>query len=61
MCNNATAWPVLPAVPTVEKEVVPVNAEQNHHILKLLLAVICPVAILGHYTYTMAYLHILYL
>jgi len=47
MCNNATAWPVLPAVPTVEKEVVPVNAEQNHHILKLLLAVICPVAILG--------------
>ena len=47
MCNNATDWPALPDVPTVEKEPVPVSTEQNSHIIKLLLAVICPVAILG--------------
>ena len=47
MCNNATDWPDLPDVPTVEKEAVPVSTEQNSHIVKLLLAVICPVAILG--------------
>ena len=48
MCNEAAAWPVLPEVPSLEKDVVVVDsAEQNTHILKLLLAVICPVAILG--------------
>jgi len=47
MCNNNTGWPELPDVPTVEKDVVSMSPADNHHILKLLLAVICPVAILG--------------
>lgn len=57
MCNNATDWPALPDVPTVEKEPVPVSTEQNSHIIKLLLAVICPVAILGkHFSHISSHL-----
>jgi len=48
MCNNNTAWPELPGVPTdVDKEVVEVNSEQSQHIVRLVLAVVCPVAVLG--------------
>jgi len=47
MCNENAEFPELEAVPVVEKEPVPSFADQNGHILKLLLAVICPVAILG--------------
>jgi len=62
MCNNETEWPALPDVPVVEKEAVTVApSEQNQHIIKLLLAVVCPVAILGLLVtmilFVMRYLH----
>jgi len=48
MCNNATGWPDLPGVPTdVDKEVVELNSEQSQHVVRLVLAVVCPVAVLG--------------
>merc|ERR1740123_2240946 len=48
MCNNATGWPHLPGVPTdVDKEVVEVNSEQPQHVVRLVLAVVCPIAVLG--------------
>jgi len=48
MCNNATDWPNLPEVPTdVEKEVLAASSEHTEHIVRLVLAVVCPVAILG--------------
>ena len=49
MCNNETAWPELPDVPThVEKEAVGgVVAEHRGHIVRLVLAVLVPVAVLG--------------
>ena len=48
MCNNATDWPVLPGVPRdVEKEVVEVGREKTEHVVRLVLAVVCPVAVLG--------------
>ena len=48
MCNNATGWPHLPGVPTdVDKEVVEVNSEQSQHVVRLVLAVVCPIAVLG--------------
>lgn len=49
MCNNKTdTWPELPIVPThVEKEVVAASQEQAEHIVRLVLAVVCPVAVLG--------------
>ena len=61
MCNNATDWPALPDVPTVEKEPVPASTEQNSHIIKLLLAVICPVAILGkHFSHILSHFLLLF-
>jgi activin receptor type-1 len=48
MCNNATDWPQLPEVPTdVEKEVISANSEHSQHIVRLVLAVVCPVGVLG--------------
>jgi len=48
MCNNATDWPQLPEVPTdVEKEVISASSEHTQHIVRLVLAVVCPVAVLG--------------
>ena len=49
LCNNGTDWPQLPAVPThVEKEAVGgAGAEHSGHIVKLVLAVLVPVAVLG--------------
>jgi hypothetical protein len=48
MCNNATEWPVLPEVPGhVGREVVGVGREQGEHVVRLVLAVVCPVAVLG--------------
>ena len=49
MCNNETAWPELPDVPThVEKEAVGgAVAEHTGHIVRLVLAVLVPVAVLG--------------
>jgi len=48
MCNNATDWPELPDVPTeVEKEVISASEEHTAHIVRLVLAVVCPVAVLG--------------
>ena len=47
-CNNATAWPELPAVPSVESE--PVDGAgrgRGGHVARLVLAVVCPVAVLG--------------
>jgi len=46
MCNNETDWPSLPDVPThVEKEVV--TDHSSGHIVRLVLAVLVPVAVLG--------------
>ena len=49
MCNNDTMWPQLPDVPThVEKEVVGgQGSEHGGHIIRLVLAVLVPVAVLG--------------
>ena len=48
MCNNNTGWPDLPGVPTdVDKEVVEINSEQSQHVVRLVLAVVCPIAVLG--------------
>ena len=48
MCNNNSAWPVLPGVAThVEREVLEVAREHSSHILRLGLAVVCPVLVLG--------------
>eukprot|EP00088_Acartia_fossae_P063202 TRINITY_DN7686_c0_g1_i1.p1 TRINITY_DN7686_c0_g1~~TRINITY_DN7686_c0_g1_i1.p1 ORF type:complete len:599 (+),score=92.81 TRINITY_DN7686_c0_g1_i1:110-1906(+) len=47
MCNEFAEFPELDPVPVVEKEPVPSFTEQNGHIIKLLMAVICPVAVLG--------------
>ena len=46
MCNNETDWPSLPDVsPHVEKEVV--TDHSSGHIVRLVLAVLVPVAVLG--------------
>jgi len=49
LCNNKTnTWPELPEVPvTVEEVAVAANTEQSEHIVRLVLAVVCPVAVLG--------------
>ena len=51
MCNNATAWPSLPDLPAVGREVLTAGPEHSGHIIRLLMAVICPVAILGPFNY----------
>merc|ERR1719187_238840 len=47
MCNNLTDFPKLPDVPVVDREVMEATAEQPEHILRLVLAVVCPVLVLG--------------
>jgi hypothetical protein len=47
MCNNETDWPVLPDLPAVERESLAPGPEHSGHIIRLLLAVVCPIAILG--------------
>jgi len=48
MCNNATEWPDLPDVPTeVDKKVIAAGSEHAEHVIRLILAVVCPVAVLG--------------
>jgi activin receptor type-1 len=49
MCNNKTNdWPELPDVPVnVDEVVMAANTEQTEHIVRLVLAVVCPIAILG--------------
>ncbi len=47
MCNNETDWPVLPDLPAVEREALAPGPEHSGHIIRLLLAVVCPIAILG--------------
>jgi len=48
MCNNDTIWPEVPDVPThVEKEVIGALGETSGHIMRLVLAVLIPVAVLG--------------
>jgi len=48
-CNNKTdEWPDLPDVPThVDDVVVSANTERTEHIVRLVLAVVCPVAVVG--------------
>ncbi len=50
MCNNETDWPVLPDLPAVEREALTPGPEHSGHIIRLLLAVVCPIAILGGVT-----------
>jgi len=48
MCNNKTDWPNLPPVPAdVEREILTTNSEHTEHVVRLVLAVVCPIAILG--------------
>jgi len=46
-CNNGTEWPRLPDVPEeIDKEPLSYN-ENTQHIVRLVLAVVCPVMVLG--------------
>jgi len=47
MCNNMTEFPRLPDVPQVESTVIEATSEQTAHVIRLVLAVVCPVAVLG--------------
>jgi len=47
MCNNMTEFPRLPDVPQVESTVIEATSEQTAHVVRLVMAVVCPVAVLG--------------
>ena len=47
MCNNRTQFPRLPDVPQLETTVVEATNEQTAHVVRLVMAVVCPVAVLG--------------
>merc|ERR1719187_2557741 len=47
MCNNLTDFPKLPDVPVVDREVMEATSEHTAHVIRLVMAVVCPVLVLG--------------